>query len=363
MIQLENVKELLRQAHEPTLSAYVNVDPALRENQAEHPAWSIWLKNRFRQIEESLKEEQRSIWDDLRTQVNAYFEYYTPESKSLALFYTADESIVYPLPVDVPNAAAFGKPLVTPLLWAIDEYEPYLIVMVDHEKARVLDAYLGSIGYQESAALELDTSEWSHKTTQVTSAAAAKMVQSNDRDDFDRRVDHFLEQFYEDVAHRAAELAAKQQIRRLILGGDEESAHAVSKLLPKAMTESIVAVMPIPMRYNKKEILDHVTPTALEHERQQELALVEQVIDMAKAKERAVVGRGPVLDALDQHRVELLIVPWPTNQPELVEEMTLMAFGSGGGIELVHGAAAERLIQEGEWAARLYYTFETPMNG
>jgi hypothetical protein len=362
MIQLENVKELLRQAHEPTLSLYVNVDPALRENQAEHPAWSIWLKNRFKQLEESVNAEQRPIWDDLRARVNAYFDYYTPESKGLALFYTAAESWAFPLPVNVENTAAFGKPLITPLLWVMDEYEPYLILMVDHEKARFMVAYLGAIGYQETAVLELDTSDWAQKTTQTTSGAVDKLAERNARDDFDRRVDQFTERFYEEVAHHAGELALKQHARRVILGGNEESAHAVQKLLPDELAKSVVAVLPIPMRYNTKEILDHVTPTALEYERQQEMALVEQVIGLAKAKGRALTGREPVLDALKQHRVELLILPWPTSQPELSEEMTLMTFESGGSVELVRGAAAERLIQEGGWAVRLYYTLEIPVN-
>ena len=150
-------------------------------------------------------------------------------------------------------------------------------------------------------------------------------------------------------------LAAEQKARRIILAGDEQAAHAVRDFLPETASSSVVAVLPIPMRYNPKEILDHVTPAALEFERQDEMKLVNQVIDMAKAGGRAALGRKAVLAALNQHRVELLVAPWPPADAEKTADIALRAFASGAQIELVHGDAAERLNREGGLAAQLYY--------
>jgi hypothetical protein len=355
MLHLEDVKELIGEAGEPILSLYVNLDPALPENQAGTPAWRIWLKNTLKQLDGSVKPKQRPLWENLHQQAEAYFEHYQPGSKSLALFITPDTTIDYPLPVSVENEAAFGKPLVTPLLWAIDEYEPYLIVMVDHEKAHFMTAYLGSVGYQEAATLELDTSDWSHKTTQATSGAVEKLAQRNARDDFDKRVEQYTEHFYHDVAHRAVKLAAEQKARRIILAGDEQAAHAVRDCLPETASSSVVAVLPIPMRSPVKEILDHAAPAALEYERQEEMALVNQIIDMVKAGGRGALGHKAVSAALNQHRVELLVAPWPPADAEKTDDLALRAFASGGQIELVHGAAADRLNDEGGLAAQLYY--------
>jgi hypothetical protein len=355
MLHLEDVKQLIGEAGEPTLTLYINLDPALRENQAETPAWRIWLKNTLKHLDSGMKPKQRAAWEPLREQAETYFERYAPNSKGLAVFITPETLVEYPLPVSVENAAAFGNPLVTPLLWAIDEYEPYLLVMVDHEKARFLAAYLGSVGYQETATLDLDTEDWPRKTVQTTSFSADGMAARNARDDFDKRVDHFTEQFYRDVAGRAVKLAAEQKARRIILGGNEESANAVRAHLPETASSSVVAVLPIPMRCNTKEILAHVAPAALEYERQEEMALVNQVIDMAKAGGRAVLGRKAVTGSLNHHRVELLVASWPPADADKTAELALQAFASGGQIELVHGDAADRLNQEGGLAAQLYY--------
>ncbi|MEO8609253.1 MAG: VLRF1 family aeRF1-type release factor [Chloroflexota bacterium] len=355
MLHLEDVKELIGEAGEPTLTLYVNIDPALSENQAGNPAWRIWLKNTLKQLDARVKPKQRPMWEHLHQQAEAYFEHFQPDSKSLALFITPDTQIDYPLPVAVENESAFGKPLVTPLLWAIDEYEPYLIVMVDHEKARFLVTYLGSVGYQETATLELDTSDWAHKTSQNTSGAVDKMAQSNARDDFEKRVEHFTEQFYRDIAHRAVKLAAEQKARRIILAGDEQAAHAVHDCLPETMTSSVVAVLPIPMRAHLKEILEHAAPAALAFEREEEIALVNQIVDMAKAGGRAALGRKAVTAALNQHRVELLVASWPPADGDKTADLALQAFASGGQIELVHGEAADHLNDEGGLAAQLYY--------
>lgn len=355
MLHLEDVKQLIGEAGEPTLTLYVNIDPALQENQADTPAWRIWIKNTLREMDSDVKAKQRGVWSKVREQAESYFDRFTPETKSLALFIGPDTEVSYPLNVPVENAVAFGKPLVTPLLWAIDEYEPYLITMVDHEKARFLVAYLGSIGYEETTTLELDTEDWPRKTTQTTSGAVDKLAQRNARDDFDKRVEHFTSQFYHDVAHRAVKLAAEHKARRIILGGDERAAHAVRDCLPATASSSVVAVLPIPMRYSAGEILEHVTPAALEYERQEELALVHQVIDMAKAGGRGALGKKAVTAALNQHRVELLIAPWPPADHDKIADLALKVFASGGQIELVHGAAADQLNDEGGLAAQLYY--------
>jgi len=84
--------------------------------------------------------------------------------------------------------------------------------------------------------------------------------------------------------------------------------------------------------------------------------LVQQVIDFAKAGGRGALGRKDVDMALTMQRVETLILPWPTDDEKKATEYSARAFESGGRVELVHGAAADRLRQEGGIAARLYYT-------
>jgi hypothetical protein len=287
--------------------------------------------------------------------VEDYFAAYEPNSKGVVMFFGPDFERVYELPVVFENQASFGKPLVAPLLWAIDEYENYLIVMVDHEKARFFTAYLGDIGFQEDMTLELDTHDWREKTGAPPSTSGSSLGRGSSEDDFEDRVIEHVQRFYRDVAVHIEDLISKHRIGRIVLAGNEQSSHAVHGFLPEKLADCVVAVMAIPMRYNAREIMEQVLPRALEYEREQEMALVNQVIDLAKSGGRGALGRDNVMSALEQQRVEVLVAPWPMDDPALEAELPTRVFASSGEIELVHGEAAELLKEEGGLGARLYY--------
>jgi hypothetical protein len=353
MFQLDDVKQLLQQADDHMLTLYLAVDPGARENQAAPHAWRIWLKDALREIEDDQK--GNSTWPAIRARAEEFFLEYRPSSKGLALFTGADFQQVYELPVPVENLALFGKPPVAPLLWAMDEYQSYLIVMIDQQRADFYTAYLGEVGFQRDMILELDTADWRKKTGSQPSTAMPSLGRGSPEDDFVDRVEEDVRGFYREVAEQIAELVEGQGTRRVVLGGSEQSAHAVRDLLPEHVAGTVVDVLPIPMRFNVQEIMQRVQPRALEYERAEEWALLDEVIDLAKAGGRGALGREAVMKALEQQRVELLLAPWPLPANQFLRDVTGRVFASGGTIELVHGEAAERLKAEGGLAARLYY--------
>ncbi len=354
MIQLDDVKQLLSQTGHPVLTLYLTVDPAARENQATMPAWRIWLKDALKAMEDSQNGDAK--WPDIRTRVEAYFADYQPNSKSLALFTGPDFQQVYELPIPVENEAAFGTPPVAPLLWVMDEYQTYLIVMVDQQRAYFYTAYLGEVGFQQDMTLELDTGDWRRKTGALPSTGSGDgLGRGSSEDQFEGRMEENVRRFYRDVIEQIKEFVEKQGVRRVVLGGSEQSAHTVRDLLPEHVAKAVVDVLPIPMRCNVQEIMERVQPRALEYEREEEMALVDQVINLAKAGGRGALGREAVMQALEQRRVELLLAPWPLHDHEFFKDVTAHVFASGGSIELVHGDAAERLKAEGGLGARLYY--------
>jgi hypothetical protein len=299
MFQPQDVRELLELGDDDTLTLYLTVDNAAPENQAANPAWRTSAKDILRDLDKGLSTEKRSLFRDIRARIESDLEHYQPASKGLALFYTTQSEKTLQLPFPVDNKAAFGKPFITPLLRAMDEYKAYLVVMVDHEKARLITGYLCSADEQETVKLDLDTSDWTHKTFQPTSNFSSKTVQSNAHDSYEQRIEVYQERFHEDVAKRAAQIVGELSARYIVIGGDEQAAHAVQRLLPEKVAQMVIAVKALPMRYRSHEVVQHVLPLVLDYARQQELALVNQVIDAAKAGGRGRVGREAVLHALN----------------------------------------------------------------
>lgn len=355
MIEMQDVKELVAEATDPILSLYLNVDPSAPENQAANPAWQTWAKNAFRDLGDRLTPEETSIWPEIRGRAEAYLQDYLPGGKGLALLYGQGFEQVYELPVAFENQAAFGKVLILPLLWAMEAYQPYVIVMVDHEKAHFITAYLGSAERLESISLDLDTSDWSRKTLRSASGAASHAALSNARDQFDQRVETYQDRFHEEVGKHALKLAESLHSQRIIIAGNEQAAQNVRKHLPENVAPYVVGLIPMSIRATDHEVLSAALPMALDYEQQREMKLVDELINLAKSGGRAALGTVAVEHALERQRVELLVAPWPMPNNHLAQELPFRVLASGGKIELVHGAAAERLKAEGGLAARLYY--------
>jgi hypothetical protein len=356
MINLDNVKQMLAQGSNQTLTLYLDVDASKQENQATQPAWRIFIKDALQEAENTAKDADG--WQQIRERVEQFAESYKPEVKACAAFFTADEQNIYELPIPVEQQWSFGKPLIVPLLWAIDEYEQYLIVMVDKEKAELLTAYLGGTTVESRLESDIDEYDFQEKTLMPATSAVAgghPVTQGSNREAYQNMINEHIARFHRDVVQQVEEFARKHPGIRVIIGGEEQSAHAVHNLLPEHFSGSLVGILPIPMKLSDGEILQHIQEPAQEYERNRELELLNQVIDFAKSGGRGALGRKAVDEALTMRRVELLLLPYPLDNTAEASKLSARAFESGGSVELLHGEAGVRLTDEGGVAARLYY--------
>lgn len=359
MIKLEDVKTLLEQTDDHILTLYLNVDNSAQENQAANPAWRVSAKNALRNLHKNTENADSALPEMIEANVQSYLNDYQPRSKGLLIFAGTTFQQVYELPLRFENQAAFGKPYLTPLLSAMDEYEPYLVVVVDQESASFYISYLGELGFQESMEIDLKDYDFQQKTLMPSASAVTGghgLTQGSNREAYERMVDEHRNRFYREVVEAAQKLLAdRSDIRRVILGGSEQTAHTVQHMMPDALKAQVVKVISIPRHYAVTEIFQHVLSSALEAEREYELNLVDQVIDFAKSRGRGALGEEAVTTALDMQQVELLLLSWPPAKPDLCENLAFRALQLNSRIELVHGEAASRLSAEGGVAARLYY--------
>lgn len=357
IVSVDAIKAMVMQSDEPVLSLYLNVDASVDENQAQNPAWRIWIKNELRERDATLNEVEG--YAAVRAKLDTFMETYEPEGRTLAYFASPSFEDVFHLPVRLENRVHVGKPLVTPILWAIDEYEPYLIVLVDQEKARYFTARLGSIGFQQGIELDIDDYDFQQRTSTGSSTPAGVAGGTHGgsgRDDHEGMLDEFRARFYRSIVDeitRTTEAQIADRPRRILFGGSEPSAHAVINLMPEKQKAMVVDTLALPMRFSPSEIQEHAQTRALAYERDQEMEIVRQVIDFAKSRGRGALGLKDVEMALTMQRVELLVLPYPLDDE--MSELSLKAFASGGGVELVSGEAADLLKAEGGVAARLYY--------
>jgi len=340
----------------PMLSLYLHVDNARPENQSDTPAWKIELKNAMRDQEDDVMyAENRERWHRIQNRVTDFFTDYFPAGRSLVLLTDGEQLEHYELPIPLGSDVRFGEPYLLPLIWALDEYERYLILQVDREQARFISGYLGSAN--NAGEMRLDLESYDFRQKQIMPAQNSTQANGgNDIDRYDKMIDEHVKRFYSDVVNQLRTLQQEMNTRRVILSGDEKSAHMLMEQIPEADRKYIVGIAPAPLSYSEGDVLDRVLETAITYERNHEDRLVNQVINDAKAGGRGALGVDDVIEALINQQVEMLLLPYPPRADDIADDLKQRAFDQGVEIELVHGQPADTLTEAGGVAARLYYS-------
>lgn len=355
MLELTQLRNTLNEIKTPMLSLYLYVDNARPENQSETPAWKIEHKNALSSLGDDIHRlEQLNQWAAIEQQLEAFFLDYTPSGRTLVLFADGQTLYHYELPIMLKSQANFGEPLTLPLLWATDEYEPYLIVQVDSEQARFINAYLGNAAPAGEMRLEVDEYDFGQKTL-MPALNSTQPNGGNDQDSYDKTIQAHVQRFYNEVIEEIRRLATMNGAQNVIISGDEKAAHMLYEQMSQADRGRVAGVTPAPLSLSDDAVLTRLLDTALAYERDQENELIGEIVNAAKSGGRAALGAADVIEALIQNRVELLVLPYPPRTDDIANNLKAQAFERGTPIELVHGSPADKLEDEGGVGARLYY--------
>jgi hypothetical protein len=359
MFNFDDIREILDNAPKKVLSLLLKVDPADQANQSDTPAWKIYAKNSLRELEASVTEKQLPDWKELRQQAEDYLENYQVQGKTLVMYIGKNDFFkVFHLPMALENQSSYGAALILPLLWALDEYEEAMVVLIDKEKAEFLKVYMNDANINERMRIHLEQFEQGDNVYTFKPSGARSgtgFTHSNQKDDFAALVEEQTQQFYREVLAEMEKRLKNGKIKRLILGGNHESAKALESLLSDKLSAIYMGVLPIPFISSEKQIAEAIEQHASMSERSDELDLVNSVIDLAKSGGRGALGKAEIEQAIKFRQIELLILPYPPRNEDLALRWIREVFNMSGSVEFVDGPAAERLEEEGGVAARLYY--------
>ncbi|HNS39361.1 MAG TPA: hypothetical protein PKJ56_03825 [Promineifilum sp.] len=341
-------------AQDQYVSLYLNTDPADPENRAQTPAWQIYLKNAIATIEQNLDPVQTRQWKNVRLRdtdpdkawartrkrLEKYLTSFRPKAKTLALFISQGSEHRFELPVRLDNVHYYGEPHMQEILWAMDEYELHLVVLMAEDEARMMHIGLGQTA--DDATVVVDQRSWrqGRKGMNVPTLEAR-------RDELTRR---FVRMVAADVDKH---FFKEHDVERIILGGDQRLANSLLSQLHPAVREKVIGVLPIPIDRPAHEIVSRTRDVAEQAEREYEDGLVTEVVSQAGARGRGAAGTVAVSHALDRAAVRLLLLPYPAADD--IEPLLLQAVHQGAQVEFLHGEPAEQAAAAGGVLAQLYY--------
>jgi peptide chain release factor subunit 1 len=342
------------------LSAYLDLDATRRVRRSYRVAFDDLVK----ETRERLPEPARGDLLREAASVQVWLEREELRGHGLAVFACAPRELwrAHVLPIRVPDYLAFeARPDIAPLLALMDENERYAVAVVDKERARLFTVFLGEI-------------EESEGFTDLVPRKHDQGGSSQTR--YQRHHEAHVSWHLKRVVQRLAELLRRRRFDRLILAGPQEATSELRHLLPRALAHRLVATIPAMVSSSEAEILQKTREVERQVEREVEERLIQQLLDVAGPAGRSALGVAPTLDALWADMVQTLVVAdgvhlvgsecqqcgrlepggvaacpacGTATRPvhDLFHRAMARALEQAGSVQVVHGAAARRLLEVG----------------
>lgn len=292
MISEHDLRELVGlKASAPVISLYLNTDPS--EGNAD--AHKLRARSILKDI--NLPQDVEAI--------NRYLDHeYNWSGRGVAIFSCAPEGFFRAHPVGVPVRSAVhisDRPSIRVLTELFDNYGGYGVVLIDKQGARVFHFHLGALVEQEGVVGE----EIKHTKRGGASTMPGRMGGVAGRT---RAVEEQVDRNMKDAAEFSVKFFESKHIRRVLIGGTDENVKHFRNFLPKAWQSLVVGSFPISLTANQTEVLARALEVGSRAEIEKEKDLVEQVVTGAAKASGAVVGLEDTLAAVNEGRVQLLVV-------------------------------------------------------
>lgn len=308
MFSRGDLEKLFKMQANPVLSVYLHTDPA----QDPKGSYRIWLKGALKALEGGIKGLELKGFREAADLVNAYVRESRPQGKSWVAFAGNGVFERYDLRVPVENEVHWGRPQLTQLEWLLEEYRPYGVILVDSERLRFFVVAMNEIQEFAERTLKLDTSEWRHKDLAPPaqprgSAVRGSVRGGSERDAFTKRVEVQIERFWKEAPAVLRRLKETHQVEELVMGGPKAIRERFMQSLG-AESQRVISQISLPVEAAPNKVLEESLKLIQSYERSKEEQIVQELLQRASTSERAGVGLAATLKALQEGRVEQVVV-------------------------------------------------------
>jgi Bacterial archaeo-eukaryotic release factor family 10 len=310
MVDADRLNEIVKADRDDVFSLSLNTDPSLAEHQRPNPAYRVWTRNAVRRLLRRMSPETRPRAEPAADRLLAHVDAMPQEGRGTAVFAGPGLWETYTLPFPLPNHLSYGRPDAVPVLWAIHEYAPYALVVVFHDRARLLVAYLGETAVVDEITLELATEQWGFKYGRTATSSRRGGVgvgRGTQSDAYQARVLAQYRRFWHAVAEAAARTLAARRIDRIILAGNKEAAAAVSAALPRPLHSAVVGTLAVPPHATLAEIQARALPVALAHRHGRDRRLVRSIAEERRPEGMGLDGAAATLEALAAGKLRIIV--------------------------------------------------------
>jgi hypothetical protein len=303
MVSPDDVKRLTESKDRYILTLYFNT----RSDQ-QRSAYPARLRSLLHEIEPGIPARDRKHYDQAAAKLMNFVSQYQPAGNSLLVFAGPKAWDEFPSRVPVRDEVSWGPPNTAQLLWLIEEFRPYGVLVAGAEQVRFLSVRLNESEAFKEFSTTIDTSQWRPK--QVGSKGRGEVLQKGGRnfDTFDQRYVAQVKRFWKTLNKPLAQLVERYRVRQLVIVGTKSILPEFAKSLPADLANLVVAQVGMETFIGPADTVHKVLPEIAAWEQKRERALVAELFGAAGISKKAAVGVDPVLKFLQDGRASRLIV-------------------------------------------------------
>jgi hypothetical protein len=297
------------------LSMFLTADP--REQSTATPAWSVDLRNRVRELRDTLhsqhEREKVSALDAVREHETALFQEFLSARSSgvgraLFLPLSGGDPVAVALSVPMEHRVVLeSTPFIRPLLGALQRGRGAGVVLVSRERVILWESRLGVMGHVGEYTFEADVAHWREGAAYASPQPARGQQTVSHIERFRRRLAANRGRFLEATGADIAETASERGWERVLVFGDPRLTEAVVEAMgpegPPAVRDDRLLE-----RAPADELASAVADRLAVLDQEEDTALADEVREQVGAGGPAVLGLGQTLDALAEGRVGHLLI-------------------------------------------------------
>jgi peptide chain release factor subunit 1 len=290
----DDLQELLAYSpNSPVLSVYLDMEPGLTAADGH--------KLHLRQLVRPYESEAS---DDIEVLIRYLEHEHGGSGRALALFTCQQDGFFRSYPLAVPvrsRARMLDHPYVKPLADLLDMYGHFGVILVDRQRARIFHLHLGEMIDHD----EFIGEEVRHIKSGGGSQAAGRRGGAAGQT---RYADEIAERNLRQAGASATQFFKEHSVRRIVLGGSEETIAFFLDTLPTAMRSLVVGQFAVSMNAGQHEIIELALSAAQDAEQRRQDKLVERIVTAAAKGDDGVISLDQTLEAVHSGRVQTLVL-------------------------------------------------------
>jgi len=214
----------------------------------------------------------------------------------VALFACSAADLWVECPSPIPFEDEFtiaDRPMLRQLAHLDEDYTNALFVMVDSRTARIYEVVLGGL---------LTEMDFAHAVPGRHNEGGWGQAR------YQRRVKEHMDRHHKEVAAYVTASMEAHPHTHLLVSGQEESVANFRSYLPPSVQQQIIDLLTLDMHDNRHHIVAVAQETLQRHEREEEQATVQLLVNRAGHGGLAVLGQQETLAAVNTARVHQLVL-------------------------------------------------------